>query len=94
LYAANTWVIEGTEIIWGLLMFFSIGFVPLEQHPRWLQPVVEHQPVSYAIETMRGLSLGGPVLVPMIPMLLWSAGIVAACAIPMAIGHRRASMRG
>jgi ABC-2 type transport system permease protein len=94
LYAANTWVIEGTEIIWGLLMFFSIGFVPLEQYPRWLQPVVEHQPVSYAIETMRGLSLGGPVLVPMIPMLLWSAGIVAACAIPMAIGYRRASMRG
>ena len=56
LYAANTIVVEGTEVIWGMLMFFSSGFVPLDQHPRWIQPVVEHQPVSYAIEAMRGLS--------------------------------------
>ena len=47
-------------------MFFSTGFVPLDQFPRWIQPVVEHQPVSYAVEAMRGLSLGGPVLAPMV----------------------------
>ncbi|HET6735915.1 ABC transporter permease [Mycobacterium sp.] len=94
LYTAKTIVLEATEIIWGLLMFFSTGFVPLDQFPRWIQPVVEHQPVSYAIETMRGLSLGGPVLSPMVGMLLWSAGIAAAFAVPMAIGYRRASMRG
>ena len=94
LYAANTIVVEGTEVIWGMLMFFSSGFVPLDQFPRWIQPVVQHQPVSYAVEAMRGLSLGGPVLAPTVGMLLWSAGIVAACAIPMAIGYRRASMRG
>ncbi|PEG34524.1 peptide ABC transporter permease [Mycolicibacterium agri] len=93
LYAANTIVIEGTEVIWGLLMFFSVGFVPLEQYPRWLQPVVEHQPVSYSIETMRGLSVGGPVLAPMVAMMLWSAALVALCALPMAVGYRRASMR-
>jgi ABC-2 type transport system permease protein len=94
LYAANTIVVEATEVIWGLLMFFSSGFVPLDQYPRWIQPVVQHQPVSYAVEAMRGLSLGGPVLAPTVGMLLWSAGIVLACAIPMAIGYRRASMRG
>ncbi|MGZ5393572.1 MAG: ABC transporter permease [Mycobacterium sp.] len=94
LYAANTIVVEGTEVIWGMLMFFSSGFVPLDQFPRWIQPVVQHQPVSYAVEAMRGLSLGGPVLAPTVGMLLWSAGIVVACAIPMAIGYRRASMRG
>ena len=94
LYAANTIVVEGTEVIWGMLMFFSSGFVPLDQFPRWIQPVVQHQPVSYSVEAMRGLSLGGPVLAPTVGMLLWSAGIVAACAIPMAIGYRRASMRG
>ena len=94
LYSAKTIVVEATAIIWALLMFFSTGFVPLDQYPRWIQPVVEHQPVSYAIEAMRGLSLGGPVLAPMVAMLLWSAGIAAACAIPMAIGYRRASMRG
>ena len=94
LYTAKTIVVEATAVIWGLQMFFSTGFVPLDQFPHWIQPVVEHQPVSYAIEAMRGLSLGGPVLTPTVAMLLWSVGIAAACAIPMAIGYRKASMRG
>ncbi|MGH3563646.1 MAG: ABC transporter permease [Mycobacterium sp.] len=94
LYAANTIMVEATEVVWGLLMFFSTGFVPLQQYPRWIQPVVQHQPMSYAIEAMRGLSIGGPVSTPMIATLLWSAGIAAACAVPMAIGYRRASMCG
>ena len=34
LYAANTIVVEGTEVIWGMLMFFSSGFVPLDQFPQ------------------------------------------------------------
>ncbi|HVR00212.1 MAG TPA: ABC transporter permease, partial [Mycobacterium sp.] len=94
LYAANTVVVEATEVIWGSLMFFSSGFVPVDQYPRLLQPIVRHQPMSNSIEVMRGLSLGGPVRAPMVEMLLWSAGIAAACAIPMAIGYRRASTRG
>jgi len=93
LYTAKTIVVEATAVIWGLLMFFSTGFVPLDQYPKWIQPVVEHQPVSYVTEAMRGLSLGGPVLHPTLAMLGWSAAIVIVCAIPMAIGYRRASMR-
>jgi ABC-2 type transport system permease protein len=94
LYSANTIVPQATEIICAMLFFFSSGFVPLDQFPGWIQPVVEHQPISYVIETMRGLSLGGPVLVPIIATLFWSAGIAALCAIPLAIGYRRASKRG
>lgn len=94
LYAVNTIVVEGTEIVWGLLMFFSTGFVPLDQYPRWIQPVVQHQPMSYSIEAMRGLALGGPVLAPVAAVLLWSAGVAAVFALPLAIGYRRASMRG
>ena len=94
LYTANTILVEATEIVWGLLMFFSTGFVPVDQYPGWLQPVVAHQPISYAVDLMRGLSLGGPVLAPMVNMFLWSAGIAAICAIPMAIGYRKASTRG
>ncbi|MGV0636216.1 ABC transporter permease [Mycolicibacillus trivialis] len=93
LYSANTIMVEGTEIIWGLLMFFSTGFVPLEQYPGWIQPVVGHQPVSYAIEAMRGLSLGGPVRDPLVGVAAWSVGLVAVCAIPMVIGYRNASRR-
>jgi ABC-2 type transport system permease protein len=94
LYAANTIVVEATEVVWGMLMFFSSGFVPVDQYPSWLQPIVRNQPMSNAIEVMRGLSVGGPVRAPMIATLLWSAGIAAACVIPMAIGYRRASTRG
>ena len=94
LYAASTIMVEATEVIWGLLMFFSTGFVPLDRYPRWIQPAVQHQPMSYAIEAMRGLSLGGSVLAPTVALLLWSAGIAAVCSVPMAIGYRRASMRG
>lgn len=94
LYAANTIVVEATEVVWGLLMFFSTGFVPLDQYPRWIQPVVQHQPMSYSIEAMRGLAVGGPVLAPVVAILLWSVGIAAVFAPAMVIGYRRASMRG
>ena len=94
LWSANAIVPQATEIICAMLFFFSTGFVPLDQYPEWLQPVVEHQPVSYAIEAMRGLSLGGPVLEPLAGTVLWSMGIAALCAVPMAIGYRRASKRG
>jgi ABC-2 type transport system permease protein len=94
LYTANTIVVEATEIVWGVLMFFSTGFVPVNQYPGWLQPIVAHQPISYAVDVMRGLSLGGPVLAPMVKMSLWAAGIAATCVIPMAIGYRRAGTRG
>ena len=94
LYSAKTIVVEASAIIWALLMFFSTGFVPVDQYPNWLQPIVRNQPMSYTIEAMRGLSSGGPVRAPMLALLLWSAGIAAACAIPIAIGYRKASMRG
>ena len=94
LYASNTVVVEATEIIWAVLMFFSTGFVPLDQYPEWLQPFVQHQPLSLAVEVMRGLSLGGDVRGPLIEMLIWSAAIVSLCAVPMIRGYRKASMRG
>jgi ABC-2 type transport system permease protein len=75
-------------------MFFSIGFVPLDQYPGWLQPFVEHQPVSYTIKAMRGLSLDGPIAEPLLFTVLWSVGILAVCAVPLALGYRRASRRG
>lgn len=93
LYAANVIVPQATEVISAMLFFFSTGFVPLNQFPEWLQPFVEHQPCSYVIEAMRGLSLGGPVLKPVLGTVLWSAGIAAACAVPLVIGYRRASKR-
>jgi ABC-2 type transport system permease protein len=94
LYAAKALVVEATALLYALLMFFCTGFVPLAQYPAWIQPAVEHQPLTYAVEAMRGLALGGPVLTPMTGLLLWAAGIIAVCAFPLTRGYRRASMRG
>ena len=93
LYAQNTLVPQATEVIAAVLFFFSSGFVPRDQSPEWLLPFVEHQPGRYVVEAMRGLSLGGPVLKPVLGALLWSAGIAAVIAVPLTLGYRRASRR-
>jgi len=94
LYWPSTTLVDAIVTLNSLVLFFCTGFVPLDQYPQWIQPVVEHQPLSSAIEAMRGLSLGGPVLGPALGTLLWSGGIAVACVIPMVLGYRRASMRG
>ena len=70
---------------------FCTGFVPLERYPDWVQPMVRNQPMSPAVDAMRGLSVGGPVLSPMISALVWCAGIFVACLWPLMVGYRRAS---
>jgi len=91
LYVTEVLVVEAVEVVQALAIFFSTGLLPLDQYPHWIQPVVAHQPVSYAVAAMRGLSAGGPVLGPMVGTVLWAVGICAVCAVPLAIGYRRAS---
>jgi ABC-2 type transport system permease protein len=93
LYTTDIIVVEAVEVVQVLAIFFSTGLLPVDAYPGWVQPVVANQPVTFAVETMRGLSLGGPVASPMIATLLWTAGITAACALPLAFGYRRASTR-
>jgi ABC-2 type transport system permease protein len=94
LYWSNPFLVESILIVDMVATFFCTGFLPLEQYPEWIQPMVAHQPMSYAVDAMRGFALGGPVLWPTIATTLWSVGIVAACAIPIAVGYRKASTRG
>jgi ABC-2 type transport system permease protein len=93
LYSAKTTLVEAISLLNMLALFFCTGFVPLGQYPQWIQPVVEQQPMSHAIEAMRGLSLGGPSRWPVTATLLWAGGIIAVCVLPMAFGYRKASMR-
>jgi ABC-2 type transport system permease protein len=93
-YWPSTVLVDLITLVSALLLFFCTGFVPLAQYPRWVQPFVEHQPLSYATDAMRGLSLGGSVLTPVLGTLLWAGGIAVVCTLPMVFGYRRASMRG
>jgi ABC-2 type transport system permease protein len=91
LFWASTTLVDAITLVNVLGILFCTGFVPLDQYPKWIQRVVEHQPMTYAVEAMRGLSLGGPVLSPVIGTLLWFCGTIAVCAVPMVYGYRRAS---
>lgn len=44
-----------------LLPLFSSAFVPVDTMPGWFQPIAEYQPFTPAIETLRGLLLGGEI---------------------------------
>jgi ABC-2 type transport system permease protein len=44
-----------------LLPLLSSAFTPVHSMPGWIQPVVEYQPFTPTIETLRGLLLGGPI---------------------------------
>lgn len=92
-YTAKASLVEGITILTSLMMFFSTGFVPLVAFPAWIQPVVRNQPMSVAVDAMRGLADHGPIARPLTLTLLWSAGAVLLFAVPAAIGFRRASRR-
>ncbi|MEU8590194.1 ABC transporter permease [Streptomyces sp. NPDC048664] len=44
-----------------LLPLLSSAFVPVHSMPGWFQPIAEYQPFTPAIETLRGLLLGGEI---------------------------------
>lgn len=90
-YTAKAALVEVVSLGSSMLMFFSTGFVPLAAYPGWARPIVEHNPLTHAIDTMRGLSLGGPVRGPLLATLAWSLGAIVVFALPAAIGFRRAS---
>ncbi|MGE5137692.1 MAG: ABC transporter permease [Gemmatimonadota bacterium] len=52
--------VQAFGMIWLFpLTFVSSAFVPIETMPGWLQAFANNQPVTYTINAMRGLALGG-----------------------------------
>lgn len=91
LYTAKTFLLESVTLAHLLAVVFSTGFLPVDQFPKWIRPAVAHQPMTYAIEAMRGLSLGGPVRWPLTATLLWATAVVAICIAPTLVAYRRGS---
>ncbi|WP_433564524.1 ABC transporter permease [Nocardia sp. CA-151230] len=81
-------------IVQTLLMFFNSGFVPVFAYPVWLQKTVENQPMSTAIDAMRGLSYDGPIATPLWKTVAWSVGMIVVFAYPAVRGYRRAAETG
>nr|WP_221333079.1 ABC transporter permease [Nocardia transvalensis] len=78
-------------IVSTLLMFFNSGFVPVFAYPQWLQATVENQPMSTAIDAMRGLAWDGPVAEPLLKTVAWIIGVIVVFAYPAIRGYRRAA---
>ncbi len=91
LYWSKAILVESIQAVGHVGTFFCTGLVPLKMYPDWVQPFVKYQPMSPAVDAMRGLSVGGPVLMPMVTTLLWSAGTLAVCLLPILVGYRKAS---
>lgn len=84
-------LVNAVSIVTTLLMFFNSGFVPIMAYPTWLQSAVANQPMSCAIEAMKGLSYGGPVAEPLIDTVLWVVGVIVVFGYPAVRGYRRAA---
>ncbi|WP_040833557.1 ABC transporter permease [Nocardia brevicatena] len=73
-------------------MFFNSGFVAVDNYPGWLQPIVRGQPMSCAVEAMRGFLLGGPIAAPLLQTVAWSVGLIAVFGALAVRGYRRAAV--
>jgi ABC transporter DrrB family efflux protein len=78
----------------GFIAFFPLVFgsnllAPTGTMPGWLQAFANNQPVTYVVDTMRALALGGPVAANLWKSLAWLAGIFIVF-LPLAVrAYRR-----
>jgi ABC transporter DrrB family efflux protein len=83
--------VQAFGLIWLFpLTFVSSAFVPVSTMPGWLQAFASHQPVTYVIDAMRAMALGGPIATNLWWSIAWLAGIFIVFA-PLAVrAYRRA----
>ncbi len=84
--------VQAFGMIWLFpITFLSSAFVPIRTMPGWLQAFANNQPVTYVIDAMRGMALGGPIETPLCKSAIWLAGIFIVF-LPLAVrAYRRAS---
>ena len=59
--------------------------------PGWLQAFANNQPVTFVVDTMRALALGGPIEANLWKSLAWLAGIFIVFG-PLAVrAYKRAA---
>ena len=59
-----------------LLVMLSTGLAPVDSFPDWLQPFVQHQPVSQLTETLRGFATGDTAVSNVAISLAWCLGML------------------
>ena len=84
--------VQAFGLIWLFpLTFLSSAFVPIASMPGWLQAFANNQPVTYVINVMRSMALGGPIAADLWKSIAWLAGIFIVFA-PLAVrAYKRAN---
>ncbi len=84
--------VQAFGLVWLFpLTFLSSAFVPIQTMPGWLQAFANNQPVTFVIDTMRAMALGGPIEANLWKSIAWLAGIFIVFA-PLAVrAYKRAS---
>jgi len=84
--------VQAFGLIWLFpLTFLSSAFVPIDTMPGWLQAFANNQPVTYVVDTMRALALGGAIWDSFWKSALWLIGIFVVFA-PLAVrAYKRAA---
>jgi ABC transporter DrrB family efflux protein len=84
--------VQAFGLIWLFpLTFLSSAFVPIQSMPGWLQAFANNQPVTFVINTMRALALGGPIEANLWKSIAWLGGIFIVF-IPLAVrAYKRAA---
>ena len=84
--------VQAFGLIWLFpITFLSSAFVPIDTMPGWLQAFANNQPVTYVVDTMRALALGGPIAANLWKSLAWLAGIFIVFG-PLAVrAYKRAA---
>jgi ABC-type multidrug transport system permease subunit len=88
--------VQAFGLIWLFpLTFVSSAFVPIATMPGWMQAFANHNPVTFVVNAMRALALGGPLEPTLWPNLwrsaIWLAGIFVVF-LPLAVrAYKRAS---
>jgi ABC transporter DrrB family efflux protein len=84
--------VQAFGLVWLFpLTFLSSAFVPIPSMPGWLQAFANNQPVTYVINVMRSMALGGPIAADLWKSAAWLAGIFIVFA-PLAVrAYKRAS---
>lgn len=58
-----------------ILVLVSTGLAPVESFPDWVQPFVEHQPVSQITDTLRELAVGDAAVGDVLVTAAWCVGL-------------------
>jgi ABC transporter DrrB family efflux protein len=84
--------VQAFGLIWLFpLTFLSSAFVPVATMPGWLQAFANNQPITFTVNAMRAMALGGPIEANLWKSIAWLAGIFIVFA-PLAVrAYKRAA---